>query len=297
MSTHGSRTADGSGLVLVTGATGNVGAEVVRELTRRGTPLRAAVLDGADAEKLPGDVPWKRFAFDDPSTFAEALDQVDRVFLMRPPHMADAAAFAPFIAATRGAGVRHVAFLSLLGAHRNPLAPHHHIEKRLRASGVPWTILRPSFFMQNLTTTHLADLRCGRIVVPAGRGRTSLVDVRDVGAAAAVTLAGPGHSGRTYDLTGPAALTYEECAGILSEALGRHIVYTRPSGRAFARHMAAQGVAPDFIRVMRGIYLVCRLGLAGRVTTDVQLLLGRPATPFADFARDIAAPLVAAPLV
>ena len=277
-----------SGIALVTGASGNVGREVCAELLRCGVPLRAAALDERDAAAVPGGVPWAPFDFGRPETHAAALEGVDRVFLVRPPHMAEAAAFDPFIAAMRAAGVRQVAFLSLLGVEKNPVVPHHAIEKRLRSSGLGWTMVRPAFFMQNLTTTHLADLRAGRIVVPAGGGRTSFIDVRDIGAAAALTLAEDGHVGKAYSVTGGEALTYGECAALLSEAGGRRIVYTRPSGREFARHMAAQGFPPDYVRVMRGIYLVCRLHLAGRITDELPRLLGRPAISFARFARDSA---------
>lgn len=283
----------GAGIALVTGAGGNVGREVCAELLRRGVPLRAAALDERDAAAVPGGVPWAPFDFARPETYAAALEGVDRVFLMRPPHMAEAAAFDPFIAAMRAAGVRRIAFLSLLGVEKNPVVPHHAIEKRLRDSGLGWTMVRPAFFMQNLTTTHLADLRAGLIVVPAGSGRTSFIDVRDIGAVAALTLAEDGHVGKAYSITGGAALTYDECAALLSEASGRRIVYTRPTGREFARHMASQGFPPDYVRVMRGIYLVCRLHMAGRITDELPRLLGRPAITFARFARDSASLLTA----
>jgi uncharacterized protein YbjT (DUF2867 family) len=281
------------GLVLVTGSTGNVGGEVLAELRRRGVAVRAAALDEKDAARLPDGIDWRPLDFDRSGTFAAALGGVDRVFLLRPPHMAKAAAFEPFIDAMRAVAVRQVTFLSLLGVEKNPVVPHHGIEKLVRGSGLGWTMIRPSFFMQNLTTTHLADVRAGRIVVPAGNGRTSFIDVRDVGAAAALTLAAPGHAGRAYAITGPEALTYNQCAALLTAASGRRIVYTHPSGREFARHMAAQGFPPDMVRVMRGIYLVCKLHMAGRVTDELPRLLGRPAITFAQFARD-SAPLLTA---
>jgi uncharacterized protein YbjT (DUF2867 family) len=277
-----------SGTILVTGATGNVGAEVLRELVERGADVRAAALDDADAAKLPVGVPFALFDFDDPAMFGPALEGVDRVFLMRPPHMADAASFEPFLAAMRDAGVRQVAFLSLLGVEKNPVVPHHHIEKALKASGLGWTMLRPSFFMQNLTTTHLADLQRGVIVVPAGNGRTSFIHVRDIGAAAAVVLTEDGHLSEAYAITGSEALTYAQCADLLSDASGRPITYTRPGDRAFARHMKTQGFPPDFIKVMRGIYLICRLRMGGRVTDELPRLIGRPATGFADYAHQVA---------
>ena len=151
-------------------------------------------------------------------------------------------------------------------------------------------MLRPSFFMQNLTTTHLTDLRDrGQIIVPAGRGRTSFIDVRDVGAAAAVVLTENGHLGCVYSLTGAAALSYYDCAAILSRASGRTITYTDPSGRAFAAHMRKLGLANEFVRVMRGIYLICKLGLAARVTDELPRLIGRPPISFERFARQNAA--------
>jgi uncharacterized protein YbjT (DUF2867 family) len=274
--------------VLVTGASGNVGREVVLDLRGRGIDVRAAVPDEKAARGVPKDVPWVRFDFTVPDTFGSALQGVDRVFLLRPPHLSDAAAFEPFLAAMKQADVRQVTFLSLLGVEKNPLAPHHGIEKRLRASGLGWTMVRPAFFMQNLTTTHLADLRQGRIVVPAGSGRTSFIDVRDIGAVTALTLAEGGHLGKAHSITGREALTYTECAALLSRAGRRKIVYTNPSGREFARHMADQGFPPDYIRVMRGIYLVCKLHLAGRITDELPRLLGRPAIGFAQFAEDSA---------
>lgn len=173
------------------------------------------------------------------------------------------------------------------------MVPHHAIEKRLRDSRLGWMTVRPAFFMQNMTTTHLADLRAGRHVVPAGNGRTGFIDVRDIGAVAALTLAEDGHVGKAYSISGGEALTYDECVALLSEAGGRRIVYTCPSGREFARHMAAQGFLPDYIRVMRGIYLACRLHMAGSITDELPRLLRRPAITFARFARNSASLLTA----
>lgn len=274
--------------VLVTGATGNVGAEVVKGLLARGEHVRGTVL-AREVERLAAGAEPVVFDFEDASTFEAALAGVDRVFLMRPPHMGDASAFDPFLEAMRAAGVRHVVFLSLLGVERNPVVPHYAIERRLKASGLGWTMLRPSFFMQNLSTTHLADIReGGQIIVPAGRGRTSLIDVRDIAAAAVVVLTSEGHLGRAYALTGAEALTYAECAAILSKACGRPIEYTSPSGQAFARHMASRGFPKDFVTVMRGIYLVAKVRMAGTITHELPRLIGRAPITFRQFADDYA---------
>jgi len=291
--------------ILVTGANGNVGSEVVRGLVatltadagswRPALPdpdasIRAAVSDPTRCPNVPQGVECVRFDFLDPNTFTRALEGVDRVFLMRPPHMADAEAFRPFLSAMRSHGVRQVVFLSLLGVEKNPVVPHHAIEKAIVASGVGHTMLRPSFFMQNLATTHLEDIVTrGEIVVPAGNGRTSFIDVRDIAAAAVEVLTEPGHVGKAYSLTGSEALTYSDCARLITEASGRTVVYTRPSGREFAKHMAAQGHSVDFIKVMRAIYLVAKLRMAGKITGELRELIGREPITFARFARDNAA--------
>ncbi|MDA3935470.1 MAG: SDR family oxidoreductase [Actinomycetota bacterium] len=273
--------------VLVTGATGTVGSEVVRELLDRKQRVRATATNAKSASRTPTGAQAVRFDFEDPSTFDHALHDVDRVFLVRPPHMSSAEAFEPFIGAMERAGVRQVVFLSLLGAQSNPIVPHHAVEKALMRSTIGWTMLRPSFFMQNLTTTHLPDIRDrGKIIVPAGRGRTSFIDARDIAAAAAVVLTEPGHLDTGYALTGSEALGYAECASTLSEVTGRPIVYTRPSGREFARHMKSRDFPTEFITVMRGIYLVVKLGRAASVTNELQTLIGREPISFRRFARD-----------
>lgn len=276
--------------VLITGATGNVGAEVVRLLAARGRDVRAAVRDPHRLSGLPPNVTGVEFDFERPETFTAALTGVRRVFFMRPPHMSDATTFDPFLLALKAAGVEQVVFLSLLGVERNPVVPHHAIEKRLKLSGLGWTMLRPGFYMQNLSTTHVADIReRGEIIVPAGMGRTSLIDAHDIALAAVAVLTQPGHVGRSYSLTGSEELTYEECARHLSEATGRRIVYTRPSGGAFARHMESQGHDREYVKVMRAIYLVAKLRMAGTVTDDLSRLIGTRPTTFAEFAQRNAA--------
>ncbi len=276
-----------SGTALVTGAAGNVGSEVVKALLEAGVTVRATMTDDRESERIPTGCERVAFDFCDASTFPQALRHVDRVFLMRPPHMSDAKAFLPFLAAMREAGVAQVVFLSLLGAEKNPVVPHHSIERELKKSGLAWTMLRPSFFMQNLCTTHMADIReRDEIIVPAGSGRTSFIDVRDIAAAAARVLTEPGHEGQSYSLTGEEALDYDECAAILSDVVGRPITYTRPSGRAFAEHMRTRGYPAEFVSVMRAIYMVAKMRMAATVTTDLHELLGRRPISFRQFAED-----------
>lgn len=260
--------------VLVTGSTGNVGEEVVRQLLARDVDVKAAVRPGRGGRVAGASL--AEFDFDAPATFGSALDGVDRVFLMRPPHMSDAEAFRPFLDAMLTAEVKQVVFLSVQGAGQNVFVPHHGIEVLLKKSGLSWTFLRPSFFMQNLSTTHCADIReRDEIFVPAGNGRTNFIDAADIGEAAAVCLTTPGHDRKAYEITGSEALTYAEVADILSHACGRSIAYPRPSARAFNERMKAAGHANDFVSVMGSIYATARFGLAARTTGEFEKLVGR----------------------
>jgi len=262
--------------VFVTGSTGNVGVEVVKQLLARGATVKAAVLAGRGGPVVEGAVPVE-FDFETLATFGPALEGVDRVFLMRPPHMADAKAFRPFIEAMEKAGIQQVVFLSVQGAGQNPFVPHHGIEVLLKKSSLSWTFLRPSFFMQNLTTTHLADIRDrSEIYVPAGNGRTNFIDVADIGEAAAVCLTTPGHEKKAYEITGGEALAYDEVATILSAACGRPITYPRPSAKEFKRHMKQEcGYDDDFVNVMGSIYAIAKFGMAAGTTETFEKLVGR----------------------
>ena len=220
------------------------------------------------------------------SEFAPALDGVGRVFLMRPPKMSDAREMQPFVEAMCEAGVEHVVFMSVQGAGTNPFVPHHGIESLLKKSGLSWTFLRPSFFMQNLSTTHVADIReRDEIYVPAGGGRTNFIDAADIAEAAAVCLTTPGHEGKAYEITGSEALTYEQVARILSTACGRTISYPRPSARRFRARMRHAGHRDEFISVMVRIYTVARLGMAAGTTGDFEKLVGRVPNTVAEWAR------------
>ncbi|MBL8741120.1 MAG: NAD(P)H-binding protein [Myxococcales bacterium] len=159
--------------VLVTGATGNVGQEVVRALSLRSVPVLAA--DRQPERVLFGDqLKTARLDFLDRETWPAALDGVEHMFLMRPPAIADVTStLVPFVDEARARGVDHVVFLSVAGAGKNRVVPHRKVEDHLRARGAHHTNLRPGFFAQNLQSSYRDDIiQDGRIYVPAG---TSLV--------------------------------------------------------------------------------------------------------------------------
>ena len=215
--------------VLVTGAAGNVGREVVRALLQRGAQVTAADHRDERAKALFGDrVVSARLDFRDPTTWSAALRGAEHLFLMRPPAIADVEnTLNPFVDAARLHGVDHIVFLSVAGAGKNRLVPHRKVEDHQRALGDHHTHLRPGFFAQNLETAYRDDIvRDDRIYVPAGQSPVNWIDVRDIAEVASLVLSEPGkHRAQSYTLAGPAAVPWSEVTGALSAALGRPIRY------------------------------------------------------------------------
>jgi uncharacterized protein YbjT (DUF2867 family) len=277
--------------ILVTGSTGNVGSEVVKALLEMDQPVVAAAMDEQDAQNVPGeDTETVLFRFGEGETYRAAFAGIDKLFLMRPPQISDVRTYLfPVVDYAKEVGVRHIAFLSLLGVERQRFVPHYQVEKHLQASGVPYTLLRPSFYMQNLNTTHRAEIRDrDEILIPVGRARTSFLDVRDIGAVAAKVLTEPGHENRAYELTGGEALDYYQVADLFTDVLGREITYRDPSIPRFIHHHRQQGVPLPSVLIMVGLYTATRFGSGKQVTGDVAELLGRPPIAMRQFIEDYA---------
>lgn len=275
--------------ILVTGATGTVGRHVTRGLVDTDADVCAGVRSVDRArETLPGGVDLVRFDFEKPETWGEAFEGVDAMFLIRPPEMTRVHRhITPSIDAAERVGVEHVVFLSVVGAEKIPLLPHQRIERHLEASDLTHTFLRASFFMQNFYVVHRADItERGELFVPAGDGETSFVDARDVAAVGVEVLVDPIHRDRAYDVTGPESLTYGDVAAVFSDVLDRDIEYADPGLFEFVRGTTSRGVSFPFALVQSVVYTTARLGIAGRVTTDVEHVLGRPPRRLANFISD-----------
>lgn len=274
-------------MILITGATGNVGGPLAALLYDQGQPVRAAVSSPQSVARLPHlALPWVVLDFEDPQTYPAALSGVDKLFLMRPPHMANVdKSIKPLIDYAVSAGVRHIVFLSLIGAEKNKVVPHAKIEALLKAGPATYTLLRAGFFMQNLSTTHRQDIvEHDDVFIPAGKGKTAFVDTRDLAAVAALALTEAGHENKAYPLTGSEALDYYEVAAVLGAVLRRPITYSNPSLLRFGRRMRGRGAGWGYIGVMAAIYTTTRLGMAATVYPQLAELLRRPPITFREFA-------------
>jgi len=274
--------------IFVTGAPGNVGTEVVRELQRQGVPFRVGVFNTAAAlESNPGmeAVP---FDFLRPETHRPAFHGIKHLFLVRPPALANVERdIAPAVRTAIACGVEHIVFLSLQGVEKNRVVPHHKIEQLIVESGVHYTFLRASFFMQNLSTTQAEEIRVqGEIALPVGKARTSFIDVRDIAAVAVRTLTEAQHVDRIYTLTGGESLDYTEVAAKLSLVLNRRIRYTNPSAVQFIARQLQAGQKLDYTLVVAALYTITRFGNAKQTSRDVEAILGRAPISFDQFAYD-----------
>lgn len=273
-------------MILVTGATGNIGRELTRELDATGAELRLLVRDTARAAALPGRAGRVVGDLGEPSTLPPAFAGVDTLFLLTQGIGTDHTAAA--VAAAEAAGVGHIVHLSSLHVTIDPLPAmarwHHEREEIVRASAIPATFLRPGGFMTNaldwIPTLHEGN----HVLDPVGPGRFAPIDPADIAAVAALALTEAGHRGKEYALTGGEALTVTEQVRILSRAIGRDIevrAVNTPDEAVRSRfpHGAPRALADA---ITEGFALM-RADTAGFRTDTVERLLGRTPRTFADW--------------
>lgn len=281
-------------MILVTGGTGTIGTELVRLLRDRGaafrvfarTPAKARTLRDTGIEVVEGNL-------DQPQQLEAACDGVDTLFLLSPVDPRQDELQGRAIGAARRAGVPRVVRVSGAGARTgSPVSFsrwHATTDKRLEESGLAYTLLRPTWFMQNLLMSATSIAAEGRFSLPAGEAAVAAIDARDVAAVAAAVLLSPAaHENRAYELTGSAALRFEEMAEQLATATGRAVRYQAASPEQAGAVFRAAGL-PDWLADgMLEMYASFRAGEGARVTGDVHKVLGRAPLAFEDFARDYA---------
>ena len=253
----------------------------------------SVVVAGTDPEKLVrmfGDaVEVVSFDFEKPETYGAALKDVEGIFLMRPPHLGKPEDLYPFLDAVKQIPLKRIIFLSLMGVEKNTIPPHHKIEKYIESLHVPYTHIRPGFFMQNVSGIHAQEIKDQNMIfVPAGNSKTSFIDAADIGFAIATIFHAPEkHEKKAYTLTGPEALDYNQVADILSNVLGRRINYARPGYLKYRRvYIKKRELDKKYVNVTVALYFMTRMGTAKTVTTDFFELTGRQPRNFLTFARE-----------
>jgi uncharacterized protein YbjT (DUF2867 family) len=276
-------------LILVTGATGTVGSEVVRQLVAAGELPRAFVRDPTKARARLGEqVELAMGDLDRPETITAAVAGVDRVFLVTTQDVQQPEWERGVVQAAVSAGISHVVKVSVFrAAEDSPLRfarQHWQAEQALAESGLAATILRPVFFMQNL----VAMVRAAAIATAAGDGRVAMIDARDVAAVAVTALTRPGYGGKTITLTGPEALSFDDVARILSQQTHTTISHLRVPPEAVRTALQKAGVAGWYADDMAKLHGMLAQGYEDVVTDDARAFSGTSLRTLAQFAGDFA---------
>lgn len=269
-------------VILVTGASGTVGSLVAQQLATQGVEVRAAT---RHPQQYTGAGEAVGFDYEDPGTWS-AVDGVDGIFMNSagaPPEMGE-----QFIARAARAGVPRMVLMTVRGIEFLPLeAPPRRLEKALMESGMAWSIVRPTWFMQNFSTGWIGNMvRDGVIRLPAGQGKTPFIDARDIAAVIVAALTQPEHNGKAYGVTGSDALDHNQVAAAIGEATGKPLRYEAATPEEFATVMQGYGMDATYAGFLNSIYTDVREGRAADATIDVAQVTGKPPMTFARFVRD-----------
>lgn len=271
-------------MILVTGASGTVGSEIVKALGGGVGRVRAGYR--TRPQNIPAGVESVALDYDRPETIRPALEGVDTLFLLS--NTVDPER--KVVDEAKRAGVKRVVKLSVLRAAEEGFTFarwHRAVEQHIEASGLAWTFLRPSSFMQNMVNYEGETIRSqSAIYASAGDGAVGHIDARDIGSVGVRVLTEKGHDGKAYDLTGPAALTYGQVAEILSRALGRQIRYVPISPEQYKEAVIASGMPEPYADALVDLDRYYAEGKAAVVTPAVRQLTGRDPIPFEQFARE-----------
>ena len=275
-------------MILVTGATGTVGREVVIQLLAAGEQVRGMTRNPSTA-KLDARVELVKGDFASPDTLAKAVDGVERVFSLTfgpqtGTHERDLAGLA------KKAGVRHIVKLSAMGGDgetKNAIRKwHEQGEEAIKETGISWTVVRPGGFMSNALHWCETVRTQGKVFSNYGDGKLPSVHPRDIAAVAVRALTSDGHERKTYHLTGPEALSVGEQVDILSEVLGRRIEYVPITDEVARKGMEKAGMPALLIDALIPFATFIRSGRAAEVLPTVEEVTSRPALTFLDWARE-----------
>ena len=279
--------------ILVIGATGRVGSELVKLLIQNGESVRAATRNPSTAlSRFHNTVDVVEFDYDRPQTFAPALADIEKVFLtVRPGDNHSDKAAMPLIDEAKKVKVQRIVDITSMGAEQDDTFMLRILEKNIEASGIAYTHLRPNWFMQNFDSGPMfADIKAtGTLHLPAADARVSFIDVRDVAAVGFAALTEAHHAGRAYTLTGKESLSYFQVVEKISRVAGKEISYIPITENIARETLMKRGILTDLIERWTDFYRKVRRGLCSPISTDVELVLGRSPILFDQYANDYTA--------
>ena len=280
-------------MICVTGASGTLSREVIRQLEGQKIPFRGAYFSASAAEiARTRGIEAVTIDYSRPATLRPAFQGCDAVFLLGPNALNQTELELNAVDAASAAGVRHIVKQSVMGAAEEAYSLaniHRPVEKAIERSGMVWTFLRPNSFMQNAATFMAPTIKAESAFYSASvQARISHIDVRDIAAVAVAALVAAGHEKAIYTLSGPEALTYDEMADELSKVLGRVIRHVSLGAAELRAGMLAEGMPEAIADRMLDLERYFREDRASTITDDVKRVTGRAPRRFADYVRDTA---------
>lgn len=274
-------------MILVTGATGNIGTELIPLLRESGQSLRVLVRDERKVAHLDACVERAAGDLDKPETLLRAVNGVERIFLVTFETRQDV----NLLEAAKKAGVQHIVKLSTLEATEHKIKVgkwHYEREELIRASGLDWTFLRPGMFMSNSIQWWADSIKGqGSVFFPGGKkGKVAPVDPRDVARVAALALSQPGHNGQAYELTGSKLFTIGEMVQVISGVLGKPIQYVDIPPIAAKLFMLKSGMDRALVNALMEVLASLRRNEGAIVTDTVQQVTGQPPRTFEAWCRE-----------
>jgi (4-alkanoyl-5-oxo-2,5-dihydrofuran-3-yl)methyl phosphate reductase len=280
-------------MILITGSTGNVGSEVVKQLANAGHKVRALVRDPKEATgRLPTTVDVVVGDLDNVDTLVNALKGVDKLYLLAPltPSLQQQEANA--VEAAKRARVQYIVKHSALGAQweATTLAKWHRAGERIvEQAAAQWTHIRPSGFFSNALGWAGMIKNGGTVYYPTGEGKLGVVDPRDIAAVAVKCLTEPGHGSKTYDVTGPVALSTREQVDLIGRAIGKQLKFVDVPDQAARESMLGMGMPAPIVEMMLEFCKAIKAGQAATITDTVQKLTGKTPRTFEAWAQEYAA--------
>lgn len=279
--------------ILITGATGNIGVEVVRFLSKSFSnhSIVAGVRTIEKAKIIFADIDtleYVHFDFEKPETFKGALANIDRIFLLRPPHISDTDTyFKPLLDQIKSSKINEVVFLSVQGAEKSKVIPHHKIEKLIEAFGLDHIFLRPSYFMQNLTTTLLNDIQTKhQIILPAGNAKFNWVDVANIGELAAIFLDRfVAYKNKAYEITGDKNMTFQDVVNLINTIVKNPIQFQDVNPFRFYWIKKKEGMAKGMILVLILLHFLRRFQKEPRISPVYEEITGKEPSKLKDFIK------------
>lgn len=279
--------------ILITGATGNIGTEVIHYLSKldQTSEIIAAVRDIEQSKKIFSELPhlaYRKFDFENQAYFDQAFHDIDLLFLLRPPHISEVEKyFKPLLLSAQRNEIKKVVFLSVQGAEKSKVIPHNKIEQLIKDYNFQYVFVRPSYFMQNLTTTLLPEIQKSQTIqLPSGHAKFNWIDVKNIGEATAILIQSfEEYKNEAYEITGTENKNFQEVTELMTELTGTVFRFKAINPISFYLKKKKSGLQKGFALVMTILHFLPRFQKAPKISNNFHRITGHKPTTLIAFIK------------